>query len=64
MQHIDDELMRVAMHAASRARLISRPNPWVGAVVVAADGRRFVGHTHAPGDMHAEIHALRQAGFA
>ncbi len=64
MQHIDDELMRVAMHAASRARLISRPNPWVGAVVVAEDGRRFGGHTHAPGDMHAEIHALRQAGDA
>lgn len=64
MQHIDDELMRVAMLAASRARLISRPNPWVGAVVVAADGRRFVGHTHAPGDIHAEIHALQQAGDA
>ena len=64
MQHIDDELMRVAMLAASRARLISRPNPWVGAVVVAADGRRFVGHTHAPGNMHAEIHALQQAGDA
>ena len=64
MQHIDDELMRIAMHAASRARLISRPNPWVGAVVVAEDGRRFVGHTHAPGAMHAEIHALRQAGDA
>jgi diaminohydroxyphosphoribosylaminopyrimidine deaminase/5-amino-6-(5-phosphoribosylamino)uracil reductase len=64
MQHIDDELMRVAMLAASRARLISRPNPWVGAVVIAEDGRRFVGHTHAPGDMHAEVHALRQAGNA
>lgn len=29
----DLEAMQIAIAAADRARLVSRPNPWVGAVV-------------------------------
>lgn len=58
----DDEAMRTAIATATPARLITRPNPWVGAVVVTDDGRRFVGATEAPGSRHAEVVALDAAG--
>ena len=54
-------LMRRAMHMAQTARLHARPNPWVGAVVVCADGRIFEGATQPPGGPHAEIVALQNA---
>jgi diaminohydroxyphosphoribosylaminopyrimidine deaminase/5-amino-6-(5-phosphoribosylamino)uracil reductase len=54
--------MRRAMSAALQARLVARPNPWVGAVVVACDGSTYEGCTSAPGGPHAEISALRRAG--
>ena len=57
------DLMAVAMRAAEKARYLSPPNPWVGAVLV--DGHGVVvgeGHTQAPGDCHAEVDALRRAG--
>ena len=60
----DEQLMRRAMSAALQARLVARPNPWVGAVVVAPDGATFEGCTAAPGGPHAEISALARAGSA
>jgi diaminohydroxyphosphoribosylaminopyrimidine deaminase/5-amino-6-(5-phosphoribosylamino)uracil reductase len=58
----DDDAMRLAIAAAAASRLVSRPNPWVGAVVVAPDGRHWTGATEAPGSRHAEIVALDAAG--
>lgn len=60
----DEQFMRRAMSAALQARLVARPNPWVGAVVVADDGSTYEGCTAAPGGPHAEISALRRAGDA
>ncbi|MEY2968659.1 MAG: diaminohydroxyphosphoribosylaminopyrimidine deaminase [Actinomycetota bacterium] len=60
----DEQLMRRAMSAALQARLVARPNPWVGAVVIARNGSTFEGCTAAPGGPHAEISALRHAGEA
>ena len=60
----DEQLMRRAMSAALQARLVARPNPWVGAVVVALDGATYEGCTAAPGGPHAEISALARAGSA
>ena len=60
----DDDAMLAAIVVASGARRVSRPNPWVGAVVVANDGRRYEGATEAPGSRHAEIVALDAAGVA
>ena len=54
--------MRLAITTANDARLRSRPNPWVGAVVVSREGNVFVGATREPGNAHAEIVALQQAG--
>lgn len=57
---MDDETgMRMALAAASTARLRARPNPWVGAVVAPGD---HVGATAAPGGPHAEAAALTAAG--
>ena len=58
----DMEVMMTALACASRARLISRPNPWVGAVVVTTDGQLFSGSTQEPGNAHAEIVAMDLAG--
>lgn len=56
--------MHLALDSARAARLISRPNPWVGAVIVSADGHQYTGSTQAPGGAHAEVVALRAAGAA
>lgn len=58
----DTEWMQVAIGCATSARLVSRPNPWVGAVVVTADGEHFSGATRSPGNAHAEIVAMDRAG--
>lgn len=58
----DAEWMADAIHAAGDARLVSRPNPWVGAIVVTSSGDSFVGATRAPGKEHAEIVAMDRAG--
>jgi diaminohydroxyphosphoribosylaminopyrimidine deaminase/5-amino-6-(5-phosphoribosylamino)uracil reductase len=58
----DQQAMQIAINAANRARLISRPNPWVGAVVVTQSGEIFEGSTSRPGGPHAEINALTSAG--
>ena len=54
-------MMRLAVDTACTARLRSRPNPWVGAVVVAQNGEVFTGATLEPGNAHAEIVALNAA---
>lgn len=60
----DTETMRRAVDIADTARLRSRPNPWVGAVLSCRDGREFVGATEEPGGRHAEIVALDAARAA
>lgn len=60
----DDDLgaMRHALALAERAIGLSEPNPRVGCVIVAADGRVLgSGHTQAAGEAHAEVMALRDA---
>ena len=56
-----EALMRRAISMAETARMVARPNPWVGAVLVCADGSIFDGATQAPGGAHAEVMALRTA---
>ncbi len=58
-----DAFMQQALALARGAIGLSDPNPRVGCVIVAADGRQVLGsgHTQAAGDAHAEIMALRDA---
>jgi len=49
----------VALAADVRAH--TSPNPWVGCVLVAADGTHVEGSTRPPGGDHAEAQALRRA---
>jgi diaminohydroxyphosphoribosylaminopyrimidine deaminase / 5-amino-6-(5-phosphoribosylamino)uracil reductase len=59
----DEAAMHLAIRAASRSRLITSPNPWVGAVLLDDNSRVIgTGSTQAPGGAHAEVMALRQAG--
>ncbi len=60
----DEKWMRRAIELASSARLVTSPNPWVGCVIVVADGRVFEGATERPGARHAEIVALDAARAA
>ncbi len=53
-----------AIAAASTARLVAPPNPWVGCVIVCTDGQVFRGATEAPGSRHAERVALDAAARA
>eukprot|EP00747_Dinoflagellata_sp_TGD_P209963 gnl/TRDRNA2_/TRDRNA2_83318_c0_seq1.p1 gnl/TRDRNA2_/TRDRNA2_83318_c0~~gnl/TRDRNA2_/TRDRNA2_83318_c0_seq1.p1 ORF type:complete len:406 (+),score=60.96 gnl/TRDRNA2_/TRDRNA2_83318_c0_seq1:52-1218(+) len=60
---VDEEFMLRAVHLAERAKRRTSPNPWVGAVIVAADGKTILGegfHT-GPGCPHAEVEAFRDA---
>jgi diaminohydroxyphosphoribosylaminopyrimidine deaminase/5-amino-6-(5-phosphoribosylamino)uracil reductase len=56
--------MALALAEARRARGWSSPNPPVGAVVVRDGAIVGRGHTQPPGQAHAEVMALRQAGPA
>jgi len=58
------DYMERALQLAERARGWCSPNPAVGAVVVQGDEIVGEGWTRAPGEAHAEIVALRQAGDA
>jgi diaminohydroxyphosphoribosylaminopyrimidine deaminase/5-amino-6-(5-phosphoribosylamino)uracil reductase len=58
----DDRAMADAIAQAERARFWARPNPWVGAVVVASNGAISTGFTEPPGRRHAERVALEAAG--
>ena len=60
----DAACMRRAVGVARNARLVARPNPWVGAVMVCADGSVFEGFTSPPGGPHAEIVAMESARAA
>lgn len=60
----DLTMMQRALSAAASARTVSSPNPWVGCVIVTADGRVFDGATEEPGRRHAERVALDAARAA
>jgi diaminohydroxyphosphoribosylaminopyrimidine deaminase/5-amino-6-(5-phosphoribosylamino)uracil reductase len=59
-----EALMRRAMSMADTARMVARPNPWVGAVLVCLDGSIFDGATQSPGNAHAEVMAIHAAHAA
>ena len=59
-----DGAMDKAIEAASAVRHLTSPNPWVGCVLVAANGSAYTGATSPPGGPHAERHALAAAGGA
>lgn len=56
--------MSRAIELAAGVRSLTSPNPWVGAVLVTADGSTFDGATERPGGRHAEIVALDAARSA
>ncbi len=62
----DVEHMGRAIELAATVRSTTTPNPWVGALLVSADGSSVIGEgaTAPPGGAHAEVAALRQAGEA
>ena len=60
----DRSAMSRAVAVAATARLCTSPRPWVGAVVVAADGAIYEGATDGQTGPHAEVVALRKAGDA
>jgi diaminohydroxyphosphoribosylaminopyrimidine deaminase/5-amino-6-(5-phosphoribosylamino)uracil reductase len=60
---LDDlEAMHQAMALGDGVRAWTAPNPWVGCIVEATDGRIFEGATEPPGGRHAEVVALDAAG--
>ena len=60
-----DDAMHEALALARQAIGLSDPNPRVGCVIVAADGRVLGrGHTQHAGGAHAEVMALRDARAA
>ena len=59
----DERFLRRAVELGTAGRRRTAPNPWVGCVLVAADGRVVgEGTTEPPGSRHAEIVALEAAG--
>ncbi|HEY8544516.1 MAG TPA: bifunctional diaminohydroxyphosphoribosylaminopyrimidine deaminase/5-amino-6-(5-phosphoribosylamino)uracil reductase RibD [Acidimicrobiales bacterium] len=60
----DARHMRRAIALAAGVRTTTSPNPWVGCVIVTADGRTFEGATQPPGGPHAEAVALAAARAA
>lgn len=60
----DARWMRRALAVAEDARGHTRPNPFVGAVVVADDHEVATGATGPAGTAHAEVRALQAAGPA
>jgi diaminohydroxyphosphoribosylaminopyrimidine deaminase/5-amino-6-(5-phosphoribosylamino)uracil reductase len=60
----DTEAMVQAVELAAAVRTTTSPNPWVGALIEAPDGRIFTGVTRPPGGAHAEVAALEAAGDA
>jgi diaminohydroxyphosphoribosylaminopyrimidine deaminase/5-amino-6-(5-phosphoribosylamino)uracil reductase len=61
---VDAEPMDRAIALAASVRTSTSPNPWVGCVLEATDGRWFEGATAPPGGPHAEAAALDAAGDA
>lgn len=60
----DSEHMARALQLGAAVRASTPPNPWVGCVLVTADGRAFDGATEPAGGRHAEIVALDAARAA
>jgi diaminohydroxyphosphoribosylaminopyrimidine deaminase/5-amino-6-(5-phosphoribosylamino)uracil reductase len=61
----DHSYMRKALDLARQGRALASPNPMVGAVVVAPDGRQAGSGFHTyEGRRHAEVIALDEAGEA
>lgn len=61
-RHAHDAWMRLAIDEAELARGHTGDNPWVGCVIVDAHGTLLGrGHTHGPGEDHAEVAAARDA---
>jgi diaminohydroxyphosphoribosylaminopyrimidine deaminase/5-amino-6-(5-phosphoribosylamino)uracil reductase len=58
----DDRYMDEAFVLAERGRGVTHPNPLVGALLVADGEVVGRGFHHGPGEAHAEIEALREAG--
>jgi hypothetical protein len=54
----DHRHMLRAVELAAAVRTTTSPNPWVGCVIVGADGRVAEGATQPPGSPHAEAAAL------
>src|SRR5665647_2315517 len=57
----DEYYMKLAIALGEKARLISPPNPWVGALIVSNNKIVGSGFTDAPLGNHAEINALNEA---
>jgi diaminohydroxyphosphoribosylaminopyrimidine deaminase/5-amino-6-(5-phosphoribosylamino)uracil reductase len=58
----DERWMRLAIEQGELARRTTGDNPWVGCVIIGADGALLGrGHTLGPGEDHAEIAAARDA---
>ncbi|HET6663506.1 MAG TPA: bifunctional diaminohydroxyphosphoribosylaminopyrimidine deaminase/5-amino-6-(5-phosphoribosylamino)uracil reductase RibD [Acidimicrobiales bacterium] len=64
MVDTDHGHMLRAVELAAGVRATTSPNPWVGCVLVAADGRHAEGATQPPGGSHAEAAALAEAATA
>jgi diaminohydroxyphosphoribosylaminopyrimidine deaminase/5-amino-6-(5-phosphoribosylamino)uracil reductase len=60
----DHRHMLRAVELAAGVRTTTSPNPWVGCVIVAADGQLAEGATQPPGGPHAEVVALAAAAAA
>lgn len=60
----DEVHLRRAVALGAAVRASTSPNPWVGCVLRAIDGRLFEGATQPPGGPHAEAVALGVAGKA
>ncbi len=62
MHDAHQTFMRLAISEAEHARGTTGDNPWVGCVIVDGSGRVLGrGHTHGPGEDHAEIAAAHDA---
>lgn len=59
----DEQFMIHALQLSEKTMRRTAPNPWVGAVIVAADGKTILGegYHHGPGKPHAEVEAFRDA---
>ena len=57
-----ESFMHEALKEGEKARYLAPPNPWVGCVLVKEGIIVGKGHTQIPGQAHAEIKALAEAG--